>query len=148
MAFVSPPGRVHDNSHITDCQVGTGSGFRVNVPDVARSWRLCSAARVVDQAGVVPPGAIPPYHRDIYGEVKDRGPDPHVLTGPIEVKGTMPGDVLEVRILDINLTLDWATIASALCWLCQRNSPKVWTRSGALFSAGDAPRKGGGPGLS
>jgi hypothetical protein len=51
---------------------------------------------VVDQAGVVPPGAIPQYHRDIYGEVKDRGPGPHVLTGPIEVKGAMPGDVLGV----------------------------------------------------
>jgi acetamidase/formamidase len=62
---------------------------------------------VVDQSGVVPPGAVPQYHRDIYGEVKDRGPGPHVLTGPIEVKGAMPGDVLEVRILDINLILDW-----------------------------------------
>src|SRR5215510_15211339 len=62
---------------------------------------------VVDQAGVVPPSAVPQYHRDIYGEVKDRGPGPHVLTGPIEVKGAMPGDVLEVRILDISLALDW-----------------------------------------
>lgn len=62
---------------------------------------------VVDQAGVVPPSAVPQYHRDIYGEVKDRGPGPHVLTGPIEIKGAMPGDVLEVRILDINLVLDW-----------------------------------------
>ena len=63
---------------------------------------------VVDQAGVVPPSAVPQYQRDIYGEVKDRGPGPHVLTGPIEIKGAMPGDVLEVRILEINLALDWA----------------------------------------
>jgi acetamidase/formamidase len=62
---------------------------------------------VVDQSGVVPPSAVPQYQRDIYGEVKDRGPGPHVLTGPIEVKGAMPGDVLEVRILEINLALDW-----------------------------------------
>jgi len=62
---------------------------------------------VVDQAGVVPPSAVPQYQRDIYGEVKDRGPGPHVLTGPIEIRGAMPGDVLEVRILDINLALDW-----------------------------------------
>jgi hypothetical protein len=27
---------------------------------------------VVDQAGVVPPSAVPQYHRDIYGEVKPR----------------------------------------------------------------------------
>ena len=32
---------------------------------------------------------------------------PHILTGPIAVKGAMPGDTLEVRILDIELTEDW-----------------------------------------
>ena len=30
-----------------------------------------------------------------------------MLTGPIEIKGAEPGDVLEVRILDIELALDW-----------------------------------------
>jgi acetamidase/formamidase len=39
--------------------------------------------------------------------VKDRGPGPHILTGPIEVRGAEPGDVLEVRILDVTLALDW-----------------------------------------
>ena len=62
---------------------------------------------VVEESGVVPRSAVPQYQRDIYGEVKDRGPGPHILTGPIEVKGAMPGDVLEVRILDINLALDY-----------------------------------------
>ncbi|GGG06158.1 acetamidase/formamidase family protein [Paenibacillus abyssi] len=33
----------------------------------------------------------------------DRAPGVHILTGPIEVKGAEPGDVLEVRILDMNL---------------------------------------------
>jgi acetamidase/formamidase len=62
---------------------------------------------VVDQSGVVPPSAVPQYQRDIYGEVKDRGPGPHILTGPIEVRGADPGDVLEVRILEINLAIDY-----------------------------------------
>src|SRR5262245_61130864 len=62
---------------------------------------------VVDQSGVVPPSAVPQYERDIYGQVKDRGPGPHVLTGPIEVRGAMPGDVLEVRILEVEPELDW-----------------------------------------
>jgi acetamidase/formamidase len=62
---------------------------------------------VVDKAGVVPPSAVPQYQRDIYGQVKDRGPGPHVLTGPIEIRGAEPGDVLEVRILAIDLALDW-----------------------------------------
>ena len=72
---------------------------------------LTSAAAIVpsviDQSGVVPPSAVPQYQRDIYGEVKDRGPGPHVLTGPIEVRGAMPGDVLEVRILEVELAIDW-----------------------------------------
>ena len=62
---------------------------------------------VVDASGVVPPSAVPDYQREIYGKVQDRGPGPHVLTGPIEVRGAMPGDVLEVRILDAQLALDW-----------------------------------------
>jgi len=62
---------------------------------------------VIDESGVVPASAVPQYQRDIFGQVKDRGPGPHILTGPIEIKGAMPGDVLEVRILDIELALDW-----------------------------------------
>jgi hypothetical protein len=46
---------------------------------------------VIDQSGAVPPSAVPQYQRDIYGEVKDRGPGPHILTGPIEVRGAEPG---------------------------------------------------------
>jgi acetamidase/formamidase len=62
---------------------------------------------VVDKSGVVPPSAVPQSQRDIYGNVKDRGPGPHVLSGPIEIKGAEPGDVIELRILDISLALDW-----------------------------------------
>src|SRR5215470_10980112 len=61
----------------------------------------------IDQSGVVAPGAVPQYLRDIYREVKDRGPGPHVLTGPVFVNGAMPGDVLEVRILEIDLAVDY-----------------------------------------
>src|SRR5262245_9376136 len=39
----------------------------------------------VDESGVVPPSAVPQYQRDIFGNVKDRGPGPHILTGPIEI---------------------------------------------------------------
>ena len=61
----------------------------------------------VDASGVVPPSAVPQYVRDIYRTVKDRGPGPHILTGPIYVNGAMPGDVLEVRILQIELATDY-----------------------------------------
>ena len=61
----------------------------------------------IERSGVVPPSAIPQYLRDIYRDVKDRGPGPHILTGPIEVRGAEPGDVLEVRILAISLAVDY-----------------------------------------
>jgi Acetamidase/Formamidase family len=61
----------------------------------------------IDQSAVVAPGAVPQYVRDIYRDVKDRGPGPHVLTGPVFVTGAMPGDVLEVRILAIDLAVDY-----------------------------------------
>src|SRR3954471_7001733 len=61
----------------------------------------------IDESGVVPPAAVPQYVRDIYRDVKDRGPGPHILTGPVAINGAMPGDVLEVRILDISLAVDY-----------------------------------------
>jgi len=61
----------------------------------------------VDQSGVVPPSAVPEYVRAIYREVMDRGPALHILTGPIFVNGAMPGDVLEVRILEIDLAVPY-----------------------------------------
>jgi acetamidase/formamidase len=35
----------------------------------------------------------------VFAEVDDRGPGPHLLTGPIAVAGAQPGDVLQVDIL-------------------------------------------------
>jgi acetamidase/formamidase len=62
---------------------------------------------VVDQSGMVPPAAVPEYVRTIYREVTDRGPALHILTGPIFVNGAMPGDVLELRILEIELAVPY-----------------------------------------
>ncbi len=62
---------------------------------------------IIDRSGVVPPSAVPEHTREIYREVKDRGPGPHVLTGPIAITGAMPGDVLEVRILDVQLAIPY-----------------------------------------
>jgi acetamidase/formamidase len=36
-----------------------------------------------------------------------RGPGPHFLTGPIFVEGTEPGDVLEVRLIDLKYRARW-----------------------------------------
>ena len=62
---------------------------------------------VVDASGTIPPSAVPEHTRAIRREVTDRGPGPHILTGPIFVNGAMPGDVLEVRIQQIDLAIDY-----------------------------------------
>jgi hypothetical protein len=49
---------------------------------------------------------IPSELKDIHAR-SERGPGPHILTGPIFVQGATPGHVLEVRILDVQLRQDW-----------------------------------------
>jgi acetamidase/formamidase len=50
--------------------------------------------------------SVVPGHREVL-ESAFRGPGPHLLTGPIHIEGAEPGDVLEVRVLDIQLRADW-----------------------------------------
>jgi acetamidase/formamidase len=53
------------------------------------------------------PEKVQPELRAIYDSVTDRGPGGHILTGPIYIEGAEPGDVLEVRILSIELPIDY-----------------------------------------
>jgi acetamidase/formamidase len=78
------------------------SGDRVRIETVSTG----SPARF--EASGVAPDDIPANFRQIYQEVKDKGPGGHILTGPVFVEGAEPGDVLEVRILTIELTLPFA----------------------------------------
>ncbi len=59
------------------------------------------------QAGLKPE-AIEPELRAVYSEVKDKGPGGHLLTGPIYVENANPGDVLEVRILEVRPAVPFA----------------------------------------
>ena len=61
----------------------------------------------LEKAGV-PPAQVETSLRDIFRDVKDRGPGGHVLTGPVYVEGAEPGDVLEVKILAIKLAIPYA----------------------------------------
>jgi acetamidase/formamidase len=84
---------------------------------------------VVDASGVVPPSAVPQNLRDIYGKVQDRGPGPHVLTGPIAIRGAMPGDVLELRILEVELAQDWGyNRQRPYAGTLPDEFPAIWTR--------------------
>ncbi|MGE0814590.1 MAG: acetamidase/formamidase family protein [Vicinamibacterales bacterium] len=57
----------------------------------------------------LPPDKVQASLRRIVAEVTGdrRGPGGHILTGPIYVEGAEPGDVLEVKILSIDLPLDY-----------------------------------------
>lgn len=51
-------------------------------------------------------GLLRPDHLEIVNKMKPVL-GPHILTGPIAVRGALPGHVLEVRIQAIELTVDW-----------------------------------------
>ncbi len=49
---------------------------------------------------------LSPEHENVLAKVP-RGIGAHLMTGPIEVAGSMPGDELVVEIVAVELTLDW-----------------------------------------
>lgn len=49
---------------------------------------------------------IPPELLEVHAKSQRRIPG-HLLTGPVGVRGAEPGDVLEIRILDVGLRQDW-----------------------------------------
>jgi acetamidase/formamidase len=60
------------------------------------------------EEGGLPSEQIKQSLRDIHSQVTDRGPGPHILTGPVAVEGAEPGDVLQVDIEQIRLALPYA----------------------------------------
>ena len=62
----------------------------------------------LERAGV-PPEKVQASLRRIVAEVTGdrRGPGGHILTGPVYVEGALPGDVLEVKVLSIELPIDY-----------------------------------------
>jgi acetamidase/formamidase len=67
---------------------------------------LTSTPTALEKAGV-PASEIQPSLRAIVEQVKDRGPGGHILTGPVFVRGAEPGDALEVKVLSIDLPIDY-----------------------------------------
>src|SRR5689334_4251977 len=54
-----------------------------------------------------------------------RGPGGHILTGPVFVEGAQPGDVLEVKVLSIDLAIDYGYngCSGFLPENCDRSTP-------------------------
>jgi acetamidase/formamidase len=59
------------------------------------------------EAAGVAPADVQQSLRDVVTTVKDKGPGGHILTGPICIEGAEPGDVLEVRILAVDLAIPY-----------------------------------------
>jgi acetamidase/formamidase len=68
---------------------------------------LTSSPKRLETAGV-PSDQVEQSLRDIYDQVKEKGPGGHILTGPIYIEDAQPGDVLEVRILAAKLAIPYA----------------------------------------
>jgi acetamidase/formamidase len=68
---------------------------------------ITSSPKRLEEAGV-PADQVEQSLRDIYDQVKDKGPGGHILTGPIYIEGAEIGDVLEVKILAAKLAIPYA----------------------------------------
>lgn len=68
---------------------------------------------------------IQPSLRDIVAQVTDRGPGGHILTGPVFVQGADSGDVLEVKVLAIDLAIPYGYngCSGFMRELCDRSRP-------------------------
>lgn len=85
-AGLGPVLRVADGARVT---IETVSGARDVLPAASSGFHVPPALHAIHDAQVGLP----------FG--------PHILTGPVHVEGAEPGDVLEVRILDVALGQDW-----------------------------------------
>ena len=68
---------------------------------------ITSSPKRLEAAGVAP-ADVQQSLRDIYDKVTNKGPGGHILTGPIYVNGADSGDVLEIRIKKIDLSIPYA----------------------------------------
>ncbi len=75
----------------------------------------------------VPEAEVQASLKAIYDKVKDRGPGGHILTGPINVEGAAPGDVLEVKILSIGFAIPYGYngCSGFLRELCTDGTPRT-----------------------
>lgn len=73
------------------------------------------------------PGAgfhVPPELLDLHAAGLPTIPG-HILTGPVAVQGAMPGDVLQIDILDVSLRQDWGLIILAPQGTLPQDFPNV-----------------------
>jgi len=74
---------------------------------------LVAIETLTHHAGDAPDLLMDAGTTDVFDRVTDRGPGPHLLTGPIAVEGARPGDVLQVDILEATPRLPYGSNLAA-----------------------------------
>lgn len=101
------PDLPHLPASVETCHWGAFDASLPPVLTVASGQRFSVATVTGGPAVLPPPGFhVPPELHDIHA----RSPllaAGHILTGPVAVQDAMPGDTLEVRIVDVQLRQDW-----------------------------------------
>ncbi len=82
--------------------------LRIKSGDTVEIQTLIASSPERFESARVQPDQIEQPLRDIFNQVKEKGPGAHVLTGPIYIEGAEKGDVLEVRIQKIQLAIPYA----------------------------------------
>jgi acetamidase/formamidase len=95
-------------------------------------------------AGIAPVDVLEDAKK-IYRAIKrEEGAGPHILTGPVFIDGAEPGDMLEIRVLDVEIRVPYGINSTGPGWgavpdLLQQTAAKVikldLARKVALFSA-------------
>src|ERR1700691_3485770 len=80
-----------------------------------RSGDLIRAEAITHRAGDAPELMMDETIQRLYREIPaaDRRPGPHIMTGPIFIEGARPGDMLEVRYLQMTPRLDYGANLAA-----------------------------------
>jgi len=82
--------------------------LRIQSGDIVQMQTLVACTPALLEEAGLPPAQVQPELRAVIQQVTDKGPGIHILTGPIYVEGALPGDVLEVRIQDVQLAVPYA----------------------------------------
>lgn len=90
------------------------SGDRIRMETVSHEGILADQGDTVAflTGGGISESDILPDQLTIKGQVPKSGPGPHVITGPIYVEDAEPGDVLEIRTIDIEYRVPYGVISN------------------------------------